>query len=269
MDFLYDVPAVVLLLAAIAIAIALSALGQRYVHRRFDGRDFIDHNEVGGVIIAVAGTLYAVVLGFLTVVVWEHFLDARQLVVQESNADIDAWHIAAGLPKTVEGQVRADMMRYAGIMSTSEWPAMRRGDSDPEAAIVAMDAINVVATFIPLNDAQSNAQVATLQQLTLMHDARQQRIAVNSHGVSAFEWTILTFGAVCIVCFCWLFGVRSGGVQALMTSAVVVIVVATLVMLFELQFPFRSGVGIDSEAWQSAVQHIGQMQQGAMPGMRM
>jgi hypothetical protein len=29
------------------------------------------HNEVGGIVIAVTGTLYAVVLGFLTVVVWQ------------------------------------------------------------------------------------------------------------------------------------------------------------------------------------------------------
>ena len=65
----------------------VAGVGQAIVHRRFNRQDFISHNEVGGIMMAVSGTLYAVVLGFLTVVVWEHYLEARQLVVTES----DSW----------------------------------------------------------------------------------------------------------------------------------------------------------------------------------
>jgi len=37
------------------------------------------------------------VLGFLTVVGWQQFADARQSVALESAAAADAWHMAAGL----------------------------------------------------------------------------------------------------------------------------------------------------------------------------
>jgi hypothetical protein len=69
----------------------------------------VAHNEVGGILIAVTGTPYAVVLGFLTVVVWQHFLEARELVVLESGADIDPWHTAVGLPSAVRQRVCEDM----------------------------------------------------------------------------------------------------------------------------------------------------------------
>ena len=72
MTFLYGIPAPLLLLLALVVAVAAAGAGQGFVHRRFRSQDFIAHNEVGGVIIAVSGTLYAVMLGFLTVAVWQH-----------------------------------------------------------------------------------------------------------------------------------------------------------------------------------------------------
>jgi hypothetical protein len=269
MAFLYSVPPAVLLLAALAVAIGLAGLGQSYVHATFRKQDFIAHNEVGGIIIAVSGTLYAVVLGFLTVVVWQHVLDARQIVVQESDADIDVWHSAAGLPDAARARVRSDMIEYANLMIEVEWPAMRRGTYDEKAAIIGMDAINVVATYKPLGAGDSNAQSQLLQMLTTMHDARQQRIAINREGVSWFEWVILIIGGSCIVMFCWLFGLSNARIQVLMTATVVTIIVSTLVLLFELQFPFRSSVGIGPDAWVGAVDHIHEMQTGPMMDMKM
>jgi hypothetical protein len=269
MSFLYHVPAALLLLLALVLAIGGSALGQAAVHRHFKTQDFIAHNEVGGIIIAVSGTLYAVILGFLTVVVWQHYIDARQLVVQEADADIDAWHTAVGLPGDVRQHVRADMLRYATIMVSDEWPMMRRGRFNRDAAMISMDAINAVGVLKPADFSQSNAQIATMQQLALMHDARQQRIAENASGVSGFEWLVLLIGAACIICFCWLFGIRNTRMQVVMTSTVVTITMSILVLLFELQYPFRSDVGIGPEAWQGAVAHIGEMQKGDMPDMKM
>jgi hypothetical protein len=269
MTFLSSVPAVVLLFAALALSIALSGAGLILVHRLFRSQDFIAHNEVGGIIIAVSGTLYAVVLGFVTVVAWQHYLEAGDLVVQESNAAIDAWHTAVGLPPAVRERVRSDMIDYANIMIAKEWPRMRQGAFDESAAMVGMDAIDAVGEYAPANMGESNAQVATMRELGALHDARQVRIATNGDGVSPFEWIVLLIGGACIIAFCWLFGLRNTRMQLLMTATVVMIIVSTLVMLFELQYPFRSDIGIGPQAWTGALAHIHEMQTGTMKGMRM
>lgn len=268
MHALYAIPSFALLVAVLAVAIALTGFGQNATHRMLRRQGFIEHNEVGGIMIAVAGTLYAVVLGFLTVVVWQHYLDARQLVVQESDADIDAWHEVVGLPSAIRTRVRDDMLAYAQIMVRKEWPAMRAGGSDPKAAMIVMDAIDAVASHVPANGAESNAQQATMQQLTAMHDSRQQRININENGVSGFEWSILGIGGMAIVGFCWLFGLRNARIQFVMTATVVTIIVSTLVLLFELQYPFRSDIGIGPDSWTGALDHIHMMQTGDMENMR-
>jgi hypothetical protein len=269
LNLLYDIPAVVLLVLAVVVLVAAAGAGQLFVHAEFRRRDFIAHNEVGGIIITVAGTLFAVVLGFLTVVVWQHYQEARALVVLESDADIDVWHTSVGLPAALRDRVRNDIVGYANIMVVKEWPLMKHGAYDATAAMVSMDAIDAVGEFLPANMGQSNAQVATLQELGVLHDARQQRLAANDSGVSGFEWLVLSIGAVCIVCFCWLFGLNNRFMQVLMTSTVVTIIVSILVLLFELQYPFRSDVGIGPDAWKGAIEHIHQMQTGPMPNMRM
>jgi hypothetical protein len=269
MGLVYSIPAAILLLGTLAIAIAAALGAQIFVHRRFRQDDFVAHNEVGGIIIAVCGSLYAVILGFLTVAAWQHFQEARQVVVAESDANIDAWHTAVGLPPPIRERVRNDMITYAGIMVDKEWPLMRHGQYDPRAAIISMDAMDAAGALNPANLGQSNAQNATMQQLDVMHDARQRRISMNDSGVTSFEWLVLLFGAICITCFCWIFGLRSRIIHLLMTSTIVILIVSILVLLFELQYPFRSAISIAPTAWTDAIDHIHQMQDGNLSDMKM
>ena len=258
-----------LLLWASTTAVAAGGLGQWYVHRRFREADFVGHNEVGGFIVAVVGSLYGVLLGFMTVIAWQHFAECAQLAAAESAAATDAWHTAIGLPAQPRVRVRHDMQAYAEAMIRREWPAMRERDFDRDADWIVMDAIGAAGGFNPRTLQQSNAQNATLTQLSALHDDRQRRLAENRAGLRPFEWLVLLLGAACIVGFCWLFGVENKSVHLIMTSAVAIIVSATLVMLFELQYPFQSDLRIQPDDWSAVVTHIQYMLSGPQAGMRM
>jgi Protein of unknown function (DUF4239) len=256
MTLLYRIPSAVLLLLAISVAVSAACGGQLYVHRRFRSQDFVQHNEVGGFIIAVVGTLYAVVLGFLTVIVWQHFSETRELVAHESAAAADAWHTAVGLPAPVRERVRNDVLDYAQAMIDREWQAMRGGASDTVADRKLADALATTGTYVPSNAGESNAQAATLEHLTGLHDDRQRRIEGNGRAVSRLEWMVLFIGATCVIGFCWLFGLKNEHTHLLMTSAVAVLITSMLILLFELQYPFRSDIGIGPDVWQETVAHL-------------
>lgn len=269
MDLLLSIPAIVLLILSLMLCAGLACFGQMLVHRHYKRFLLSEHNEVGGIILVVAGSLYAVLLGFFTVIAWQHFQEARAITVMESNGAIDAWHSAVGLPPVVRESVRRDMLNYAITVTAREWPAMRHRKFDPDLAFIGMHAIDVASSFNPSTLAEANAQSATLQQLAAVHDGRQQRIGVNMDGINWFEWTVLLIGGVCIVCFCWLFGLRNKRIHLAMTATVVAVMVPTMVLLFELQYPFRSDVGVGPDAWRNAIAHIQQMQSGSLPNMRM
>lgn len=264
-----NLPSGLVLFAAIAIAVTVVCGGQIFVHRHFRDQDFVQHNEVGGFIIAVAGSLYAVVLGFLTLVAWQHYSDARQLVAGEAAAAVDGWHVAVGLPPSQRTHIRQDILEYSLRMVEHEWPLMLGGNSDLRSGIVIMDAIGRTESFAPRNFGESNAQSATLQQLGIIHDDRQRRLADTTSGIARFEWLVLAIGAGCVLCFCWVFGLANAQVHLLMTSAVTVIIVSTLVLLFELQYPFRGGLGISAADWNAVIDHIHWMQNAPQMNMRM
>ncbi len=263
------VRAVVLLVGALALAVAAACAGQTYVHRRFRDIDFVQHNEVGGIMMAAVGTLYAVLLGFLTVVTWEHVAEARRDVTLEAAAGTDAWHAAAGLPPVQRTRLRHDILRYASLMTSSEWAAMRGGGYDPNGDLIVMDAINTVGTYKPVNVMESNAQTATLTQLSTLHDTRQLRLADNASGLSWFEWVVLFVGAGCVVGFCWLFGLANKRVHLIMTGCVTVLITSVLVLLFELQNPFRGDLAIGPDSWTAVMEHIQIMQSHPEVNMRM
>ena len=258
-----------LLLWAVTTAVTLTSVGQWYVHRRFSEVNFVRHNEVGGFIIAVVGALYGVLLAFMTVAAWQHFAGSAQLVAEESSAAADAWHTSVGLPAPTRSRVRHDMLLYANAMVTREWPEMLSRGYDKESDLIVMDAIGAAGGFNPKQLKEANAQTATLAQLSALHDDRYRRISDNRSGILPFEWLVLFLGAVCIIAFCWLFGVENKTVHLMMTSTVTIIVTATLVLLFELQYPFQSALHIPPDDWTGVVNHIQFMQSGSQAEMRM
>jgi hypothetical protein len=268
-NLLLELPATIVLALAASFAVAFACVGQWYVHHRFHEQVFVRHNEVGGYIIAVAGAIYAVVLGFLTVAAWQHFATARDLVAMEAAAAVDAWHMAMELPSDRRARVRTDVLSYSELMVSQEWPAMRRGAYDTQGDLIVMDAMIAAGAFSPANFGQADSQTATLSQLGALHDVRQRRLSQNESGIVPFEWLVLLIGAVCIVCFCWVFGLPNQRVHMMMTACIAVLVTSLLVLLFELQYPFRTDLGVGPDSWNVAIEHIHVMLDGTQADMRM
>lgn len=261
---LYAIPPYALLAAAIAIAPVIVCGGQWYLHGRLQLRRFFVDNDVAGFIIAVVGTLYAVLLGFMTVQVWEHYEAARLHVWAESASVADVWHNAVGLPAAQRSRLRSDMLDYARTMIADEWPAMRSGGLSIKGDLLIMDTATVAGQFTPKNLGESNAQAAIIARVNDLHDARADRLASNARAISGFQWSVLVIGAVIVLAFCYAFSVSNLGSHLLMTGLVTILIAAMFVLLFELQYPFRSPLGIDTEAWQALITHIDAMDR--MPG---
>ncbi len=216
LTWLLSVRPTVLLAIVLALSVVAVTGAQTFIHRTLSTNDFIRHNEVGGFIMSVAGALYAVVLGFMTVAAWQHLSDARLLVSQEAAASVDAWHTALGLPPASRERVQKAVLDYDTTMFAVEWPKMRNDLSDVQGDAILMSAINAAMSFVPADGRQSNAQAATMQQLGILHDMRQRRLSGNAGGISWFEWSVLILGAICVIAFCWLFGLANPRVHVLM-----------------------------------------------------
>ena len=68
---LNNVPTVWLGVGLVVLCVGLSLLGLAFARRRFDRNNLQKHQDVAGFVIAVVGVIYAVLLAFVVVIVWE------------------------------------------------------------------------------------------------------------------------------------------------------------------------------------------------------
>src|SRR5215475_14331584 len=73
----------------------------RLVRRRFNAEVLARHNEVAGFVYAVIGVVYAVLLGFTAIIVWEQFREAEEDADREANALADLYRDAQVFPSDV------------------------------------------------------------------------------------------------------------------------------------------------------------------------
>lgn len=258
LNVIYAIPAWLFLFLVCAFASALACAGLLYVHRRYRSVDFVRHNAVGGVMLTVVGTLYAVTLAFVTVIVWQEFDASKERVSFEAADAASVWNLSAGLSGSLGAELRSDMADYAKTMLTVEWPLMRVGREGERSEAILTEAIAGVARFRPTDMGASNTQAVVLTRLDDLHDQRRHRYQDNASGVSWFQWTVIIMGAVVLVGFCYLFGLENARVHLLMTAALAITISSMFVLIIELDYPFRGDLSVTPEPWATFLHRIGQ-----------
>ena len=245
----YQVPAFLLLFASMAGAAGIAVGAHLIVRRRFRGFAFSSNNNVGGVILGVLGGLYAIMLAFVVGIVWREYDDSGQRVAGEVAAATNVWYAASGLPQPQRRETREMLLEYARLMVDKEWPAMRSGGRSPAAVPMLARAFELVEAVHIGPNGEQNAQQMAMQQLGVMQETRYFRLDDNERGLTTFQWTILVVGSVLVISFCFLLGSDSLRVQLLMTASVAAMIALIFVLIYELDYQFRGGIGLPPDRW--------------------
>ena len=90
----------------VILAILLAVGGLALVEHLVPWQVRQQHNDVAGFIYAVLGFVYAVLLGFVTIAVWEDFEVARITTDSEANELAELFCLARELPEPEGGQLQ-------------------------------------------------------------------------------------------------------------------------------------------------------------------
>src|SRR5262249_52976085 len=112
--------------------VLLSIAGTLIV-RRLVGVEVLErHNEVAGFVYAVLGVVYAVLLGFAAITVWERYDRAQASVAQEANDLADLYRDAETFPGDVRAQIERQIRDYVGLAGEKEGQARASRNSIAE-----------------------------------------------------------------------------------------------------------------------------------------
>src|SRR5262249_26458423 len=149
MIFLTTSPLWLSALLLVGLPTLLSMVGPILIRRRVGLESLSNNNEVAGFKFAVVGVLYAVLLAFAVIVVWEKFSDSEEHVAQEAGAAAPIYRLGTGIGGAPAIALRSRLTDYLDIAISQDWPAMAHGEDSPATTRALDDVYKGMLQFAP------------------------------------------------------------------------------------------------------------------------
>lgn len=226
----------------------LSAAGPIIVRRYIKLSRLRTNNEVAGFKFATLGVLYAVLLAFAVVVVWERFNQADSDVGKEASAAATVFRLTRGIDASHAAAVRKAVTNYLEVAITMDWPAMAQGKGSPAVTEALTDIYGAVLKFHAPERGESLVIADMLQQVDAVSEARRERLVAADGIVPGVIWAVLLGGAVLTIGFTFFFGTESLRAQVAMTAALSLMIFSGLLIIVAIDRPFAGTVRVGPEA---------------------
>jgi len=233
-------------------AIAVGALGVWLARRHVDPERLKKHNEVAGPIHATLGVIYAVLLAFVVITVWEQYADAERSVAVEADAVSALFRDAGALEPSDKAALQSALTGYVNEVLSNEWNRMETGTLDgyrnPE-----YDGLWNAAAKIKLADERDRVLFQIIvDRLNKLDNARSVRQIASEFHVPSIMWILLIAGGIVTIVFACYFGADDQFLHAMMVSGLSAVVAFILFMIAAIAPPFVGMVSVD----QAPFEHV-------------
>jgi hypothetical protein len=253
-DWLPNLPVVWIALIVLAAMALLTAAIYLVVMRLAGGERGDALKAVSPGMLPPMGILFALIVGFLAVGVWDNVDRAEDAVADEASALRSAVLLSDELPPDQRARMRALIRRQIETAVNEEWPAMEEQRANLTAIPTApADALHLAVAFDARSDGQAVAQRELVTALQAALDARRERIVVSESSINAVKW-----GGLISLAALTLFAIglihsenRTAARIAMGVFAAAVAVVIT--MLASQDEPFAGQFGLDPDVLEQVI----------------
>ncbi len=235
---------IILIVPTTLLAMAGPVVARRYVELS----RLRTNNEVAGFKFATVGVLYAVLLAFAVVVVWQKFDEADSKVAQEASAASAIYLLTEGLDAAHGAAIRQTTTNYLTAAIVEDWPAMARESESPATTKALHDIYHEVLNYHAFGTDEGIVIAEILRQVDQIADARRERLVMADGIVPGIIWLVLFSGAFITIGFTFFFGTENLRAQSAMTAALSILIFAGLLTIVTIDHPFAGTVKVGPEA---------------------
>ena len=149
-------------------------------------------------ILPPLGILFALLVGFIAVEVWNNFDKAKTAVATEASALRAVVLLAGTFPEEQKTRIYALINRHIDVAVNQEWPEMAKQRATLSPLPTALiEALHEALALKHADDSQRTAQPEIVRALHTALDARRQRIVISEFAVGAVKWVGILLQALC------------------------------------------------------------------------
>jgi hypothetical protein len=245
---------VVVVVCTVLVALGLGAvlLTQRFVDWEKREKD----TKIVGLSYALAGGIYAIVISFVAVGVYEAMDKASAVATAEANSLSSLMFDSAGLPPALAAQVRADTSAYIETVTKKEWPAQQAFKMDDRNFELGWTQVRRIsqdlATYQPTTPGQETMKLEMVGNVDGLFSQRRSRILAASAHLPDAIWQMAIAGLVMVVAYLCLFGPHNAWMHLVTVGLSVGAIGLIFSLIIALDYPFRGGLSVSDEAYVSA-----------------
>jgi hypothetical protein len=238
----------------IGIIVVISVAGALLFHRYVPHAVLVEHNDIAGFVFAVVGVVYAVLLAFLAIAVWENFQAAEQRTYEEASRLTVVYRKSDLFPQV--HQLRAELKRYVHTIIEREWDDMYLGRHDPQAEAFAEHIAFQVRHLPVKTTAEQNVHAAIVQSMDEALVDRDFRTSQSTLGVNTFIWFILFIGAAATIGFAYFFAYSNRWAMIAIVAMLAFMLGLVMFLIAGVDYPFRGEIRVGPEAFENALHHF-------------
>ena len=254
-NFFYTTPTWLVGLVVVGVWTGVSLAGLWAFNLVSDSHKREKDTETVGLTYAIVAVVYAVLIGFIVVNVFETFSKGDEIATAEVNKLTGIMLSTAGLPETEGVAVLADLKHYLDIVIKKEWPSQQAGKVEAaefEAGWHVLAHLNKrIAGFEPKTAGQSVNKGEMLRSMNELSKARRSRILAAGEHLADVVWQILLVAGAVAVAYTYLFGAHSFGIHLSITGFIAATISLVFTLIIALDYPFRGDVSVGDEGFVS------------------
>jgi hypothetical protein len=227
-------------------ALGVVATTRRVLH----GRVREGHNDVLVPLFLTAGTLYAVLLGFLVIAVWESFGEASNNASEEASTLTTLYRQTNGMPTAERTEMRKLLREYNELVITDEWKIQAATGGGSTKARKAIGELYRAYSVMSREEANSSINVEFLNTLRTVANDRNRRALQASEHLPSVLWVELLFGGAVVVGMSALLYMELRWAQMLATSLMAALIGTLLLVTLLLNTPFKGPLALAPEGFE-------------------
>lgn len=241
------VPTVWLMIVPVCVSFGLVVLAvwaaRRLVPATRDGF----HAEISAPMLGAVAALFGLLLAFVIIIGYENFLAAEANVKAEADDLAAIVRDSRSFPEPGGSEVRLAVILYAESVVKDEWPQLRLGNS---SNITTSRFNDIFAAFRDIEPRSPQARLfydSSVEKLNNSVAARRDRLEAGKGGVPIELLALILFSSLVLIFYAVMVGSPSFWFHVLGPATITVVIVASLIVLMDLSYPFSGGIKLSPE----------------------
>ncbi|MFM7591313.1 MAG: DUF4239 domain-containing protein [Isosphaeraceae bacterium] len=221
----------------------------RIAIRKFPFLDIVESGEGIGSYCNIIGVLYAVVLGYVLVNVYESYSMADTKVEDEASIVIDLLRDAEGLPALQGLLFRKATLEYVNSVIDDEWEYMiEKRTYHPATFDKFANLFHIARSVKCESEEQRIFLTAIVEKLNELSSTRRERVAVANSRLPDMLWGMIIGVGLVAFGICFIFPIENDRVRLILVSSTAAVMTFTTLLMFILDRPYNGSLGIKPES---------------------